>query len=114
MQPLLYDEVPIYVEQFFDFTFWQMVLSKVFSGIVVSILLFWLGRRVVVHKREDTGKGWEMVVILSWLLFISGFFLMGHSSQTFNDPYVGAGLFIVPFAYFVVRPIGKIGVWWTR
>ncbi len=92
---------------FFDISLFQQIAS----GLVVLFVSILLGSRTT--KNNTGGKGWKVVIIISWMMIIGGLYIAGLNAPNggLNNPYVGMGLSLailgIPLKY-----IGKFFHWW--
>jgi len=95
------------MQDFFD----KNLLQSIVSGIIIMFLSILLGSKVKTPK--TSGKAWKVVVIIGWIIILSGFYEMIVSTQTgiFRASYFFFGIFISIIGWAITK-VGKFFIWW--
>ncbi len=95
------------MSHFFDVNLFQQIVS----GLVVLFVSILLGSRTT--KGVTNGKGWKVVVIISWVMILGGLYLAGINAPNggWNNPYVGMG-WSVALLGLLLKYLGKFFLWW--
>src|SRR5689334_11089527 len=64
---------------------------------------------------EQTSKKWKTIKLVSWSVFLVGFFSMigGAGNGGFQNPLTGFGLMLT-FIGFIAISIASFGSWWNH
>lgn len=94
------------MSDFFDKTFAQGIIAS----IAVLLISIWLGGQA---KPISSGKGWKIVVIVSYTMILGGLYMLGTHVQNggLDNPYAGAGLSVAILG-FCLKYVGKFFIWW--
>lgn len=62
---------------------------------------------------EQTSKQWKKVKLISWIVFLGGFFMFMSNFNTdgFNSSFTWLGI-VLAFFGFIGIFVGKFGAWW--
>jgi hypothetical protein len=92
------------------------VVATVIAAILLSIFqLNGQTHKVITIQGKKASKGWKIVIVIAWLMIVSGFylFLVNYINGGFENVYVGMG-FSSFFFGLVLLAIGKFGRWWSN
>lgn len=97
------------MDTFFDKSLFQQIVS----GLVVLLISILLSNKEI--GKITTSKFWKLIIILSWILFWGGLYLItiNLSSGGVYNIYVGAGMSLALFG-FIVNLVGKFFNWWQN
>lgn len=95
------------MHNFFDLNLFQQIAS----GLVVLFVSILLANKTA--KTSVSGKGWKVVIIISWIMIIGGLYIVGLNAPNggLNNPSVGLGLSLVILG-IPLKYIGKFFHWW--
>lgn len=97
------------MSNFFD----KNLLQNVVGGLIVLVISVWLSRRTI--QPDTSGKGWKIIIIISFIMILSGLYLLGKGSPNggFDNPETSVGLSLLVLGV-LLRYIGKFIGWWQR
>jgi hypothetical protein len=96
----------------------EQFITEVIAIVIGAIVVYWLGIgsvRVVVAHGTRINKKWKWVILISWLMIISGIyiFLINFPNGGLYNPYVGMGFSLASLG-LIGLGIGRLGSWWNR
>jgi hypothetical protein len=96
------------MSDFFD----KSLAQSIVAGLIVALISILLARRT---KQTSSGKGWKVVVVLSYLSILGGLVLYAQNAPHggFENPYTGMGASLF-FLGLIMNGVGRFFVWWQR
>ena len=87
------------MSDFFDKNFWQLIIT----GLIIMIVSFLF--RGKSGESTTVGKGWKVVVIIAWVIFLAGIYMFVNNSS------LGISLIILGI---LLSYISKFFIWWHQ